>query len=218
MATIKGGDKADKHVNGTPASEASGEPTTRAKDESTAAAHLAGALTIPASGDLVIDASSMASYLIDLEEGATQGMRREQPGLADVVQEISSNQKVWGVRAGITGDEVVELVTSTAQIAQIRLYRPAVAKLLEMLDETEAKLDDRRDTLIRIAAESVDAKAKSVGPDLFAKYEKTRAYRSAAGVKAAKTRKKNTQAKGPKGGTAALSALSAQSKDTAKPA
>jgi hypothetical protein len=186
MATIKGGDKADNQVIGTPA--------------------------IPVSGDLIIDASSMASYLIDLEDGATQGMRREQPGMVDVIQEVSANQKLWGAKAGVTVDEATELVTSTAQITQIRAYRPAVAKLLEMLDETEAKLDDRRDTLIRIIAESVDAKAKSVGPDLFAKYEKTRTYRSAVGNKAAKTRKKNAKAKAPKGETAEDSA------DTATPA
>lgn len=165
MADTKGGDKADNHLIGT--------------------------LATPASGDLIIDASSMASFLEDLEAGATQGMRREQEGMADVIQEVSANQKGWGVKAGITAEEVTELVTKTAQIAQIRAYRPAVAKLLEMLDETESKFDNRRDTLIRIMAESVDAKAKSVGPDLFAKYEKTRTYRSAVGNKAAKTRKKN---------------------------
>lgn len=138
-------------------------------------------------------------------------MRREQEGMADVVQEVSSNQKLWGAKAGVSADEAAELVTTTAQIGQIRAYRPAVAKLLEMLDETEAKLDNRRDTLIRIIAESVDAKAKSVGPELFAKYEKTRTYRSAVGNKAAKTRKKNAGAVTPKGGTA-------DAADAAKPA
>ena len=152
-----------------------------------------GTPAIPAIGDLVIDASGMASFLVDLEEGATQGMRREQEGMADVVQEVSANQKVWGPKAGVTADEADELVTATAQIAQIRAYRPAVAKLLEMLDETESKLD----TLIRVIAESVDAKAMTVGPDLFAKYEKTRTYRSAVGNKAAKTRKKNADAATP---------------------
>jgi hypothetical protein len=176
MANAKGGDKAENHVIGTPA--------------------------IPASGELLIDARAMESFLVDLEDGATQGMRREQEGMADVVQEISANQKGWGSKAGVTADEVAEIVTATAQIAQIRAYRPAVAKLLEMLDETEAQLDDRRDTLIRIVAESVDAKAKTVGPDLFAKYERTRAYRSAVGNKAAKTRKKNAAAAMPKAGAA----------------
>jgi len=132
--------------------------------------------------------------------------------IAPLAMEVSANQKVWGPKAGVTADEAAELVTATAQIAQIRAYRPAVAKLLEMLDETESKLDNRRDTLIRVIAESVDAKAKTVGPDLFAKYEKTRAYRSAVGNKAAKTRKKNAGAEAPKDGT------SSNGKDAARPA
>ncbi len=59
---------------------------------------------------------------------------------------------------------------------------------------------DKRETLIRTVAESVDAKAKMVGEELFAKYEHTRAYRSAVGAKAAKTRKKNADAMQPKVG------------------
>jgi hypothetical protein len=153
--------------------------------------HGASTAILPSSGDLLIDARSLQSFLVDLPEGATQGMRREQEGMADVVQEITANQEKWGAKAGVTADEVAGIVTSTARIAQIRAYRPAVAKLLEMLDETEAMLDDKRDTLIRAVAGSVDAKAMTGGEELTAKYEKTRAYRSAAGHKAARTRKKN---------------------------
>lgn len=152
------------------------------------------AAVIPRSGDLHIDARPLESFLRDLPEGATLGLRREQEGMADVVQEITANQDKWGAKAGVTPDEVAGIVTKTTQIAQIRAYRPAVAKLLEMLDETEAELDDQRDTLIRSVAGSVDVKALLVGEELFAKYEKTRAYRSAVGHKAAKTRKKNAEA------------------------
>ena len=69
-----------------------------------------------------------------------------------------------------------------------------MAKLLEMINETEALLEDKRETLIRSVAASVDAKAKLVGEELLAKYEHTRAYRSAVGTKAAKTRKRNGEA------------------------
>ena len=168
MTDSKGGAKAEKHVNGKPA--------------------------IPRSGELIIDARELESFLVDLPEGATHGMRREQEGLADVVQEITANQDKWGAKGGVTADEVGGIVTATAQIAQIRAYRPAVAKLLEMMDETEALLDDKRHTLIRIVAESVDAKSKTAGPELLAKYELTRAYRSAAANKAVRTRKKNADA------------------------
>ena len=174
MANAKGGNKAEKHVDEAPA--------------------------IPRSGDLNIDAPELESYLVDLAEGATQGMRREQEGLSEVVQEVTANQEKWGAKAGVTADEVAGIVTTTAQIARLRAYRPAVAKLLEMINETEALLEDKRETLIRSVAESVDAKAKMVGEELFAKYEHTRAYRSAVGTKAARTRNKNADAALPKVG------------------
>jgi hypothetical protein len=167
MKTTKGGDKAEIEIT--------------------------SAAVIPSSGDLHIDARSLASFLIDLPENGTLGMRREQEGITEVVAEIAGNQEKWGPTAGVTAAEVAGIVTSTAQIAQIRLYRPAVAKLLEMLDETEAMLEDKRDTLIRTVAGSVDVKAMANGGEATAKYEKTRAYRSASGDKAAKARKKNAK-------------------------
>jgi hypothetical protein len=167
---------------------------TNTKGGAKAEIHVASAAIIPKSGELHIDARELESYLVDLAEGATQGMRREQEGMPEVIQEITANQEKWGAKAGVTPDEVASIVTMTAQIAKIRAYRPAVAKLLEMLDETEAMLDDKRDTLIRTVAGSVDVKAMAGGEELIAKYEHTRAYRSAVGDKAAKTRKKNAAA------------------------
>jgi len=140
---------------------------------------------------LLIDARPLKRFLVDLPDGETQGMRREQEGIAEVIGEISSAQKKWGKTAGVTSDEVATIVETTAQIAKLRAQRPAVAKLLEMIDETAALIEDKRDTVIRTIAESVDAKANTAGPELLAVYEKTRTYRSAPGVKAAKTRKKN---------------------------
>ena len=66
-----------------------------------------------------------------------------------MVHEITANQEKWGSKAGVTADEVPTIVTTTAQLAKLRAYRPAVAKLLEMIDETEAELEDQRDTVIR---------------------------------------------------------------------
>lgn len=79
----------------------------------------------PQSGALHIDARSLESFLVDLAEGATQGMRRGQEGITEVIQEITSNQEKWGAKAGVAADEVAFIVTATAQIKQIRAYRPA---------------------------------------------------------------------------------------------
>jgi hypothetical protein len=62
-----------------------------------------------------------------------------------------------------------------------------------MLGETRALLEDKRQRKIFNVAVSVERREKE-DPELLAKYEKTRAYRSAIAYKAAKTRKKNTEA------------------------
>lgn len=158
---------------------------------------MAKAKTAAADDRLLIDARALKKFLVDLPDGATQGMRREHEGIGEVIDEITRAQKEWGKKAGVTEGEVSAVVEKTEQLTLIRAKRPAVAKLLEMLDETEAKLEDERDTVIRTIAESADAKANTVGPELLDAYTKTRAYRSAPGVKAAKTRKKNAAAAKP---------------------
>jgi hypothetical protein len=158
-------------------------------------------------GALLVDARALEPFLVDLPDGATQGMKREQDGWDEVHQEILGNQQDWGGRAGVTAEEVAELGDLTAKIKQIRDHRPAAAKLLEMMDETLAKLEDRRHTVLRTVAESVEAKATSGGDTLLAKYEKTFKYRSAVAEKAAKTRRSNAGA-----------AAAAPPKDGGKPA
>ena len=102
-------------------------------------------VTAPESSDLLLDARPRESFLVDVADGGTPGMRREQAGIAEVVHEIKGNQNAWGVKAGVTPDEVATIVTTTAQLAQLRAFRPSVAKLLEMIDETLA-IDRRKRT------------------------------------------------------------------------
>lgn len=160
-------------------------------------------------GSLVIDASALQGMLIDLPEGATQGMRREQDGYDDVHEEIVGHQKEWGEKAGVTQAEVSQIVDLTEKVNKIRSYRPAVAKLLEIIDETLASLEDQRHTVIRTIANTVDAKVTNLKgnekEELLAKYEKTRQYRSANANKGAKTRRSNASS-------------AAASKDGQKPA
>jgi peptidoglycan hydrolase CwlO-like protein len=69
---------------------------------------------------------------------------------------------------------------------------PAALKLVEILHESKAAIDDKRQRLISAFAQPAESRAKAQGNDttLLAKYEKTRAYRSAIAEKGAKTRKK----------------------------
>jgi hypothetical protein len=122
-----------------------GEHMKNAKGGATAEIQTAApVMTIPESSELFIDARALESFLVDVADGGTQGMRREHEGIAEVVHEIGTNQKTWGSKAGVTVEEVATVVTTTAQLAQLRAFRPTVAKLLEMIDETEALLEDKQ--------------------------------------------------------------------------
>jgi hypothetical protein len=61
-----------------------------------------------------------------------------------------------------------------------------------MLTETRYVLDDKRQRIILDAAQAVDRRAKK-SDDLFARYQKTREYRSAIAKKGLKTREKKVQ-------------------------
>ena len=167
-------------------------------------------------GSLVIDARALTGMLIDLPEGATQGMRREQDGYDAVHQEILGHQKEWGAKAGVTDAEVAQIVDTTAKIVKIRAYRPAVAKLLELIDETLASVEDERHTVIRTIASSVEAKATNLKQAdkeaLLAKYELTLKYRSAIAKKGVQTRTKAAKE------TAAKEEAAAKASKDSKPA
>ena len=150
----------------------------------------------PPMGSLKIDVSALAAFLTDLPPNGTLGMRTQQDGYDDVLLEIKSNQAEYGEAAGITATDLKNLLTADEQYAQVVAQMPAVAKLMEIMIESKAALDDKRQRLISAFAQSAESRAKANGndPTLLAKYEKTRAYRSAIAEKGAKTRKKNEAA------------------------
>ncbi|UQA59401.1 hypothetical protein [Polyangium aurulentum] len=149
-------------------------------------------------GALAVDCTALAEFLVDLPPGARRGLRAEQDGFGDVIAEILSNQAALGDKTGIIKSDIDELALANDRIAQIDARLPAVRKLLEILEETRAKLDDQRQRQVSAIAGAVEGRAKALSdPTLLAKYEKTRTYRSAAAVKGAKTRKKNAEAAKP---------------------
>jgi hypothetical protein len=143
-------------------------------------------------GTLLIDATPFAEFIVDLPPGARQGLRSEQAGYGDAVAEVVSNQAVWGDQAGITAGDFAELTLANERIAKIDALLPAARKMVEVLEETRALLDDRRQRQVSAIATAVEGRAKALRkPELLAKYEKTRAYRSAIAMKAARTRRRN---------------------------
>src|SRR5262245_37550529 len=136
-------------------------------------------------GTLLIDATPFADFIVDLPPGARQGLRCEQDGYGEAVAEVVSNQPVWGDQAGITTGDFTQLTLANERIAKIDALLPAARKMVEVLEETRALLDDQRQRQMSAIATAVEGRAKvQRKPELLAKYEKTRAYRSAIAIKA----------------------------------
>jgi hypothetical protein len=157
----------------------------------------------PEVGSLIIDARPVAPFVVDLPSGAMQGMRTEQDGFEEVLNEIFSNQATLGELAGVTASDLAEIKSANEQIAEIDIYVQPAQKLAEVLVESRARLDDKRQRIVSAIAQSVESRAKSSGNrELLAKYEKTRVYRSAIGVKAARTRRRKAQESAARQGSA----------------
>lgn len=149
----------------------------------------------PLPGELSIDASDLAPFIVDLPPGGMRGLRPEQDNLNEVRKEIVANQPKYGDTAGITNSVFTQFQTVDQQIEQIDKFLQPAEKLVEVLIESRARLVDQRERLVAGMAESAERQAKTSGNDeLLARYATTREYRSQTAMKAAKTRKKNEEA------------------------
>ena len=146
----------------------------------------------PVIGQFVFDGAEFADYAVDLPPGACQGMLPTREGFEEVCNELIANHPVWGAKAGIADQEIADLTAANERIARIDVFLPALAKAVEMLTETRYMLDDRRQRIAMDAAQSVDRRAGKL-PELMAKYEQTREYRSAIAKKGLKTKEKNAE-------------------------
>lgn len=146
----------------------------------------------PDVGDLVLDATDLAGIIVDLPPGKRLGLRSTQPGFDGVVGEIRANQPTLGAQAGLRDEDVVAIEADLAYRAEIRARLPAARKMVELLEESDAVIDDRLQRRVFSIAQTVETRARMLGEDtLLARYAKTREYRSAIGNKAARTRQRN---------------------------
>jgi hypothetical protein len=144
----------------------------------------------PVIGQLVFDGAEFYIYVVDLPPGGCQGMLATRAGFNEVCAELVANQAAWGSKAGIAPDEVTDLTTANERIARIDAFLPPMLKAVEMLTETRYMLDDRRQRIVLDAAQSVDRRSLKQ-PELNAKYQMTREYRSVIAKKGLKTKAKN---------------------------
>jgi hypothetical protein len=145
--------------------------------------------------DLNFDARPLAEYLVDLEPGERQGLRVAGEDFPVVVGEVKDLQPIFGARAGITDEEVEEFSTAVDRTHEIDKHLRVARKIVEVLEESRAVQDDKAQRMAFGFAQIIEARARTFGDSqLLARYEKTRAYRSAAGFKAARTRRRNEEA------------------------
>lgn len=149
-----------------------------------------GAPTNPEPGDTKFDGTEFAPHLRDVAPGDTRGLIAEHEGLDDVTRELISEQPKSGTAAGIVDADVARLQEINALIARIDQFISPVMWFLNKLQSTRLVLDDERNRIIYSIAESVDRRLKQ-RPELAARYEKTRAYRSALALKGLLTRRRN---------------------------
>jgi hypothetical protein len=146
----------------------------------------------PVWGELSVDAIALKDDLIDLPPGSLQRLRTEQPNFMTTLAEILGNQETYGPRAGITPLVFGDLQLANQRIADIDARLPAARKLVEVLEESRAVRVDQRQRLVSAIAKTVELQAKARDDEeLLARYSHTRAYRSAIGKKAARTRRRN---------------------------
>ncbi|MDI1478818.1 hypothetical protein [Polyangium sp. y55x31] len=144
---------------------------------------------------LVHDCTAFAPFLVDLPPGGRRGMCSEQEGFSEVIGEIVSNQAALGDKAGITKSDYEAFQESNQRIAMIDAQLPALKKLVEMMEETRALEDDKRQRQVNAFADAIERRARTTGDKgLLAKYERTRKYRSAVAMKGVKTRSKMNKA------------------------
>lgn len=144
--------------------------------------------------DLFLDARHLAPGVRDLPSGARQGMRTAQPGFTGMIKEIVDNQPLYGEKAGITTRNFQDLQDALKRVAEFDEILPSARKLLEVLEESRAYDMDLIQRMVHSFASSVEGMASAYKDDeLLARYEQTRAYRSAAGLKAARTRLRNQE-------------------------
>ena len=144
-------------------------------------------------GTLVIDCSALAGYLEDAPPGELAGKQSSQEGFREAALEVISNQAEYGVHVGITASDITKLQEANERVATIDAFLPAARKLVEMLEETRHLIDHRRHLHLYELAAIIDARSARSSPELLARYEMTREYRSAIANRAVATRRRNAQ-------------------------
>lgn len=151
-------------------------------------------------GPGLIDVQAIAARLVDIRDKQRQGFRREKPGVEAVEAELGTAMPAVGDQAGIHASVYQGFVDKTQLLGEIRKWLPLVAKLHEVLEESQIFYEDSREGDIARIADAVESAAsQSAKSNLLSHFDKTLSYRSQYAEKAAATRRKNEEGQGESG-------------------
>lgn len=152
---------------------------------------------MPWPGPFQYSLDDVKDELVDLPEGAMQGLRSEQGGIDDVAIELEQSIPAAGDAAGISPKVHQRFKARTATIEKLRKHEAELAKALEVVRETLAKAEHDRENDVSLIVDAVKSNAQRMGDQsLLAAFQKTIQYNAQIAVKAAKTRKRNAATKG----------------------
>ena len=147
----------------------------------------------PYSGTFFIDLNHLRGILFDVARGGLRGLRREQPGIDEVIHELETELPRRGAEAGIPDSVYKRFCQYTSHLEKIRAVKAPLEKLLEVLKESEAKYEHERENTISQMTDSIRSTARrESNPGLLAPFERLLKYNSQIADKAAKTRRRNT--------------------------
>jgi hypothetical protein len=171
--------------------------------------------TTPYTGPVKVDASTVASILVDLPKGARKGLRTSGPGIDAVAAELAAEIATAGAKAGIAPAVYQSFLTNHNNATSLEEIGQTLFKLAEVVGETLALTVDAREQALSKIVDSIQSTAKRDKNDgIKAPFHQTLAYKSRIAEKAVKTKaaKKAAKAGAP---TATPAATPAQASTTA---
>lgn len=146
----------------------------------------------PYTGPAVLELTDVMPILADIPKGSLSALRREKDGIAEVLHELSMAVPAFGEVAGVASN-YAEIVESTSRIEKLRVLRSRLAKALEVVDESEAVEEHKRETSIACIVDIVRSTARRKDASIAAPFEKTLKYHGQFADKAWKTRRRKAK-------------------------
>ena len=146
---------------------------------------------LPYAGPDVLELKEVVSFLVDVKEGGTKGLRRVKKGVDEVLVELSNAVPKVGNAAGVSLAIYAEIVESTSRLAKLYAVRSLLAKAMEVVEETVAVEQHKRESNIAIIANTVKSVARHKDENVVAAFQKTLRYHAQFAEKAWKTRRRN---------------------------